>query len=185
MDGTMGNMAFSVENTKKALLAGGNLSYWTGAAKSKDFYGSNAVEVYNNSPDYRLSKLGENVYGFEFNDITNAGNMYLKSIFFVPHDESRYTINSKNTGTSFWTTSNEFSANAELLGIPGMKYNSLQNNSYIKSIQDLFDAVEEGKVCVSSDGSSTSFWWNPAVIENTTGSTNSLTNKELELVGTN
>jgi len=178
-------MAFNVENTKKAVSTGGNLSYWTGAAKSKDFYGSNAVEVYSNSPDYRLSKLGENVYGFEFNDATRAGNMYLKSVFFVPHDETRYGLMSKDTGTSFWTTSNEFNSTAELLGISGMKYNSLQNNSYMKSLQDLFDAVREGKVCVSSDGASTSFWWNPAVIENTTGSTNSLANKELELVGAN
>jgi len=44
------------------------LVYWTGAAKSKDFFGGNAVETYNNSPDNHLTKLGDDVYGFEYNE---------------------------------------------------------------------------------------------------------------------
>ena len=183
MEGTSGEMSFALENTKKAVPIGGNLSYWTGAAKSKDFYGGNAIDLFNNSPDYKLTNLGDNIYGFTFDDTTRAGSMYLKSVFFVPQDESRYNLVANSNGTSFWTTSSDFATNVELLGIPGMKYNNLQNGSYIKSLQDLFDAVAEGKVCVSSDGASSSFWWNPTVIENTTGSTTSQGAKELELVG--
>ncbi|MFA5930873.1 MAG: hypothetical protein WC821_01015 [archaeon] len=187
MDTQSGNLAFSIENSKGAISTGGNLSYWIGAAKSKDFYGSNAVEMYYNSPDYRLSKLGENVYGFEFKDATRSGSMYLKSILFVPKDESSYTINSNNEGTTIWTAANEFSDGSVLQGIPGMKYNDLQSGDAgtINTLDKLFDAVKEGTVCVSNDGSSTSFWWNPAVIERTVGSTTSMANKEVTLVGTN
>jgi hypothetical protein len=180
---TIGQMAYSVENTRKAISTGGNIGYWTGASKSKDFYGGNAVELFTDSPDYRLNNLGENVYGFKFEDTTRNGTMYLKSFFFVPEDGTRYQLVSKDDDTIFWTTSSDFSNVVELLGIPGMEYNSLQNNSSLSSLQDLFTAVENMDICVSNDGSNTTFWWNPAVIENTTGSTTSLANKELELIG--
>lgn len=186
MNTQSGNLAFSIENSKGAISTGGNIGYWIGAAKSKDFYGSNAVEMYYNSPDYRLSKLGENVYGFEFRDATRVGNMYLKTILFVPKDESSYTINSNDSGTTIWTAANDFSTSAALQGIPGMKYNNLPNGDAgtINTLAKLFDAVKEGVVCVSNDGSSTSFWWNPAVIERTVGATTSMANEELMLVGT-
>jgi len=67
-----------------------------------------------------------------------------------------------------------------------MNYNSASGSvttPYINSLEGLFNAVSEGKICVSSDGSDTSFWWNPAVLENTSGSTTNLATKELELVG--
>ncbi|MFA6065368.1 MAG: hypothetical protein WCW44_02100 [archaeon] len=187
LNGTSGNMAFSVENTKNAVTTGGNLSYWTGAARSRDFYGTNAVEAYNNSPDYRLSELSDVAYGFEFNDASRSGNMYLKTLMFVPaNDNSQYLLNAIDPGVTFWTPNSEFSSNVQLNGINGMNYNSANgsvSNQYINSLEGLFNAVSEGKICVSSDGSDTSFWWNPAVLENTSGSTTNLASKELELVG--
>jgi len=175
-----------MENAKKAVSTGGNLGYWTGAAKSKDFYGTNAIDVYNDSPDYRLSKLGDNVYGFEFNDASRQGSMYLKSLFFVPADASAYMLTSKDTkSTALWTPNSEFAPSVQMNGITGMKYNDLQANSYVKSLEDLFNAVLEGKVCVSNDGSTTSFWWNPYVIENTKGSITSMSEKETQLIGKN
>ena len=65
-----------------------------------------------------------------------------------------------------------------------MTYNDISSNSRIESLQNLFDAVKEGKVCVSNDGSSTSFWWNPAIAENVSGANPSMAEKELELLGT-
>ncbi len=187
LNGTSGNMAFSVTNTNTAVTTGGNLSYWTGAAKSKDFYGSNAVEAYNNSPDYKLSKLSDIAYGFEFNDASRSGNMYLKTLLFVPaNDSSQYLLNAEDPGVSFWTPNTEFTSSVQLNGINAMNYNSASGSvttPYINSLEGLFNAVSEGKICVSSDGSDTSFWWNPAVLENTSGSTTNLAAKELELVG--
>jgi hypothetical protein len=185
LQGNSGNLAFGVENNRQATAKGSNITYWTGAAKSKDFYGGNAVETYNNSPDNHLTKLGEDVYGFEYHETSRSGTMYLKTTMFVPVENSQYVLTKKADGTSFWTPNTDFLSNVPLDGIDGMKYNSKKNNSYTKTLDDLFNAVKESKVCVSSDGSSSSFWWNPAVLENTTGSSDNQAKKELGLVGSN
>ncbi len=178
-----GKMAYSLNTEKKAIITGGNIAYWTGAAKSKNFYGGNAIDSYQDSPDYRISKLGDNVYGFEFNDISRQGTMLIKTLFFVPADSSSYILNAEDNSTNFWSANSEFTKTIQLGGISEMTYNDQLGNSKISSIQNLFDAVKEGKVCVSSDGSSTSFWWNPAVIETVSGSTTSMSDKELSLIG--
>jgi len=43
--------------------------------------------------------------------------------------------------------------------------------------------VENNDVCISNDGSTMSFWWNPKVIENTPGTNDSTSNQELSLIG--
>ncbi|MFA5361322.1 MAG: hypothetical protein WC290_02635, partial [archaeon] len=183
-DSTEGKMAYSIETEKKALITGGNLSYWTGAAKTRNFYGGNAIDSYQESPDYRMNKLGDNVYGFEFKDISNNGTMLLKTLYFTPVENNLYMLKSEENSATFWTPNNEFSPNVQLNGINGMTYNDMSSNSRIESLQNLFEAVKEGKICVSNDGSSTSFWWNPALIENISGANPSLAEKELELIGT-
>jgi len=185
IDAEEGKMAYSVSTEKKSIITGGNIAYWTGAAKTKNFYGGNAIDSYQDSPDYRISKLGDNMYGYEFNDISRKGTMLLKSLFFVPADSASYLLEAKDARTSFWSTNTEFTQTVQLGGIVGMTYNDQSGNSTINSLQNLFDAVKEGKVCISSDGSSSSFWWNPAVIETEDGSVTSMSDKELALLGTN
>ena len=180
-----GKMAYNLNNEKKAIVTGGNLAYWTGAAKTKNFYGGNAIDSYQDSPDYRLTKLGDNVYGYEFNDISREGTMMLKTLFFIPAESSSYILQAQDNSTSFWTANSEFAPTVQLGGINGMRYNDQSGNSKINSLHTLFEAVREGKVCVSSDGASTSFWWNPAVIETVGGATTSMSAKELSLIGTN
>jgi hypothetical protein len=179
-----GKMAYNLSTENKSIITGGNLAYWTGAAKTKNFYGGNAIDTFQDSADHRLTKLGDNVYGFEFDDISNNGTMLLKSLFFIPADSAIYMLQANESSATFWTPSSEFAPNVQLGGIGGMTYNDQGGNSKISSLQNLFDAVTEGKVCVSNDGSSTSFWWNPAVIETVEGSNSSMVKKELELIGT-
>lgn len=183
-DSTEGKMAYSIETNNKALITGGNISYWTGAAKTRNFYGGNAIDTYQDSPDYRMNKLGDNVYGFEFKDISHNGTMLLKTLYFTPVENNLYILKSIENSATFWTPNNEFSPHVQLGGINGMTYNDISSNSRIESLQNLFDAVKEGKVCVSNDGSSTSFWWNPAIAENVSGANPSMAEKELELLGT-
>ncbi len=178
-----GKMSYSLNTEKKAIITGGNIAYWTGAAKSKNFYGGNAIDSYQDSPDYRMTKLGDNVYGYEFNDISKPGTMLLKTLFFTPAETSSYILDAHDNKTSFWSTNSEFTSTIVLSGINGMTYNDQAGNSKINSLQNLFNAVKEGKVCVSTDGSSSSFWWNPAVIEVQDGSTTSMNDKEQTLIG--
>jgi hypothetical protein len=108
--------------------------------------------------------------------------MYLKSVLYAPVDGTSYLIDSEESNTSIWTPNEDFISTAEINGINGMEYNS--GTDYIRTLDDLFGAVESGVVCVSNDGSSSTYWWNPAVIETTVGGIDSQYNKELSLVGT-
>ena len=176
-NGTNAAMNYHIERDFASVNTGGNLSYWTGAARSRDFYGANAIEQYNNSPDYLL-ETGN--YGFEWEDITDTESLYLKTTFYTPVNGSYALVG--ETSTSFWTPNNSFSTINELDGISGMPSNSSGN--HFETLDDLFAMVENGSVCVSNDGSTMSFWWNPYVLENTAGGEGSLAEKELELVGT-
>ena len=158
------------------------MTYWTGAAKSKTFYGANAVQVYNDSPDYQLDETSgvsqPNVtYGFKWDDPTNGGTIYLKTVMYTPAGKI-YSITGEQ-GTEFWTPNQEFSAQADLSGIDGMQYNSRLSGGTISNLQQLFDLVKKEKVCVTNNGNSASFWWNPKTIATAVGSAgNSLETKE-------
>ena len=113
-DSTEGKMAYSIETNNKALITGGNISYWTGAAKTRNFYGGNAIDTYQDSPDYRMNKLGDNVYGFEFKDISHNGTMLLKTLYFTPVENNLYILKSIENSATFWTPNNEFSPHVQL-----------------------------------------------------------------------
>ncbi len=174
LSGTNGKFTFNLEKSYSPVITGGNLSYWTGAARSKDFFGGNASEVYNNTPD----SLIDDDYGFSWDNATENGTLYLKSVFYSPVKDY-YVLRTENG--SFWTPNSNFSSQAELLGISGMKFN--QDGDYFETLEDLFTMVTNQDVCISNDGTTMSFWWNPKVIENTRGSQSSLAEKELSLVG--
>ena len=156
---------------------GGNLNYWTGAARSIDFSGSYAVEIYNETADSRIDGTD---YGFEWSDISQNGTLYLKTFFYTPTD-SVYALVAEN-GT-FWSPDEEFDSTIQLRGIKGMSYNSQANNSKVETMQDVFDFVSNGDICVSNDGQTTSFWWNENVLANTIGMIDSQYNKEILLAG--
>ncbi|MBT7240957.1 MAG: hypothetical protein HN878_00545, partial [Candidatus Diapherotrites archaeon] len=168
---------FNVEKANQPVNTGGNLNYWNGAAKSIDFTGSYAVNVYNDTADSRIDGTD---YGFEWSDITQNGTLYLKTFFYTPTD-STYTLVADSG--SFWTPDEEFNDNVPLRGIKGMSYNSQANNSKVETLQDIFDFVQNGDICVSNDGQTTSFWWNEYVLANTIGMNDSQYNKEVALAG--
>ncbi|MDD4251322.1 MAG: hypothetical protein PHX27_03990, partial [Candidatus ainarchaeum sp.] len=45
LSGTNGQFTFEVERNFSPLTTGGNINFWTGAAKSKNFYGGSAIET--------------------------------------------------------------------------------------------------------------------------------------------
>lgn len=175
-------MKYIVERNSTPIRTGGNLLFWTGAAQSKNFYGGNAIDTYRESPDYLLE--GGEEYGFLWEDITHPTTMYLKTIIYTPTN-ARFTLNSKDSTTTFLTPNTNFSSNTQLNGIAQMNYNSDLGTNSLNSINDLFDMVKDGSVCLTNDGSNSIFWWNPRVIANTPGTIESLENLEVNLIGTN
>ncbi|MDD4251323.1 MAG: hypothetical protein PHX27_03995 [Candidatus ainarchaeum sp.] len=57
-----------------------------------------------------------------------------------------------------------------------------QSGEYFNTLTDLFDMVKNQDVCISNDGATMSFWWNPKRIETTSGSIDNLANKELTII---
>jgi hypothetical protein len=74
-------------------------------------------------------------------------------------------------GTSKFITANypEYSSSQILDGVSTMPYNN--GSQVIDSIQDVFDLVADGKICVSNSGTKTRFFWNPETIYKQTGQT--------------
>jgi hypothetical protein len=167
---------------------GGNMNYWTGAAFSYDFYGALAAETFYDTADYQLDD-GTGItapgvtYGFNWKDIVYDSSLYLKTIFYTPMNKSSL-LKIDNGGSKLWTPNQGFGASAQLNGIFGMNYNDATAASSINTVQELLDLVEDGKVCITNDGSSMKFWWNPKVIATTPGSTGqSLEGSEASLIG--
>jgi hypothetical protein len=174
LEGTSGRFSFEVEESFTTTATGGNLSYWTGAARSGDFFGGSASEFYNNTPDSQI----DDKYGFKWTDVSHAGTIYLKSVFYTPVNNV-YML--KTSDGAFWTPNNNFSGAIELAGIGGMRKN--QSGDYFETLQDLLDMVRNQDVCISNDGSTMSFWWNPRAISQTVGNNNSLLQQEQLLSG--
>ncbi|MDD3159956.1 MAG: hypothetical protein PHQ98_03245 [Candidatus ainarchaeum sp.] len=178
LNGTSGSMRYTVEKVNGGLVTTGNsMNYWTGAAKSKDFYGANANEVYNNTADYYIQE--DNEYGFDYQDATNNGNLYLKTIIYTPTMNS-YVIKSANPETLFWTANADFSQVNSLNGVSGIELN---NGLGVQNITQLFDLVRNTDVCITNDETTLSFWWNPERIANISGNNNAQEAKELTLIG--
>ncbi|MCX6800819.1 MAG: hypothetical protein NTZ73_01370 [Candidatus Diapherotrites archaeon] len=181
-EGTSGIFGFTVNQGGTPKATGGNMTYWTGAAKSKSFDGGNAVQVYNDTPDYQMDETSgvsqPNVtYGFKWDEASIGGTIYLKTIIYTPINEVYSIIG--ESGTEFWTPDSEFSGNVELSGISGMQYNSRQGGGKIRTLEEIFDLVKKEKVCVTNNGSNASFWWNPKTIATSVGSAgNSVETKE-------
>jgi hypothetical protein len=186
-EGTQSKMFYTARRNENPITSGGNLNYWTGASRSRNFYGSAAVEEFSLSPDLLIDeKKGVDsgiTYGFDFAEATRVGKMYLKTVFFSPTDGALYRITSANPELSFWTPNEEFSSSVSLTGLDGMLYNSTQSNYQIRNLDELFNLVSQEKVCLTNDGASTNFWWNPYELENTAGASNSLAQKEISCVG--
>ncbi len=130
-----------------------NLFLLTAINNCKGFYGEDITKYMNNVPD---TKVG-NQYGFGFNDITNPGKVFLKSVAYSPND-SAYAISFFN-GSLQSTDIAEQPGQITLDGINGMEYNDGVINEYIESLHNLFEAVGDGSVCVSRLGTREIYWW--------------------------
>ena len=136
--------------------------------------------MYNNTADTKLDNL--DAYGFSWSDATQSGNLYLKTIIYVPTDKD-YILQTEDNTTTLWSPNDQFSHSQQIIGIKGMEKNDKLNNSSFTTLQDLFDLVKEQKVCVSNDGANMLFWWNTKTLTTTEGTQSSLESYETTLIG--
>ncbi len=166
---------------------GGNLAFWSGAGKCLDYSGVPVAKAF----DYQTDRPGkktdpvtnwEFLYGIDWEQVSQAGDVYLKTVFYTPINNafSLKAVYPEELG--FMTPNSNFAGTIDLRGIDGMPFNSRANSNNVNELGEVFDLVRTGKVCVTSSGNETSFWWNPQAVYETTGSYNSIEDFELGLV---
>lgn len=153
---------------------GNTLTFWEGAGNCYDFTGTPIYEKFNYSPDRAGLPTDKYpnwpyLYAVDWEKALVGGNAHLRTIFYTPTD-GVYSLNAE-AGTGKFITANypEYSNTQLLDGITTMPYNNA--SAAINSIQDVFDLVGEGKICVSDSGVKARFFWNPETIYKQTGQT--------------
>ena len=134
-----------------------SLGYWNGLGECLDFSGAPVLEAFSYYPD---SKVSENTYGLRWDPANYTGDVYLYSLLFTPA-ESTYILKSFSPNVKFITPNSNESSTVQLDGIAAENINS---------ISDILELVKQKKVCVTSSGSKTMFWWNPKWLLETKGS---------------
>jgi len=169
------------------LDTGASLSFWDGAGQCLDYTGVPVFEAFDFTPD-REGMQGDPIpdweflYAVEWDNASYAGDVYLKTVFYSPVN-AQYSIRaSAPEGMGFVTPNAPLSASADLQGIQGMPHNSIVNQEKVTELQELFDLVKTGHVCVTNSGIETSFWWNPKVLYETAGANTSIRDLEIGLV---
>ena len=161
---------------------GNTLTFWEGAGNCYDFGGTPIYEKFNYSPDRAGLPTDQYpswpyLYAVDWERALVGGNAFLRTIFYTPADGA-YSLNGE-AGTARFITANypDYSTSQLLDGITTMPYNNA--SSAIDSLQDVFDLVGEGKICVSDSGAKARFFWNPETIYKQTGQTSisALTNQ--------
>jgi len=154
--GTTPYLTYEISKNNDMLSArSNNLFLWSGLDGCKDFYGGKLNELVNNTPDYRV----EDIYGMFFANPEESGAVYLKTMAYAPIEDA-YGISSSGNGEII-TTNYQVPTEGitQLDGISGMPYNDLPSNAKIDSLLDLFNAVDDGAVCVSQLGNREIYWW--------------------------
>ena len=134
-----------------------SLGYWNGLGECLDFSGAPVLEAFSYYPD---SKVSESTYGLRWDSASYAGDVYLYSLLFMPA-ESTHILKSFSPNVKFITPNSNESSTVQLDGIA---------KESINSINDILELVKQKKVCVTSSGSKTMFWWNPKWLLETKGS---------------
>ncbi|MFH1587891.1 MAG: hypothetical protein ABIA76_00960, partial [Candidatus Diapherotrites archaeon] len=133
---------------------GNVMNYWTGAGRCLDFSGIPVFEAFSYSPDRKALQEDAsqnsnwlNSYAIDWPSVELTGNTYLRTIFYTPQ---------KKQGTVISESDNmEFVGGGKTIGLNGF------TNEEIDSMETVFRLVESRDLCISSNGASASFWWNP------------------------
>ncbi len=162
---------------------GSSLSFWTGAGQCLDFTGIPVFEKFSNTPD-REGVSGDPLavwqyaYALDWKDAERSGDVYLKTYIYTPTNGSFALKGIAPEGLAFLTPDSALASSVELKGISTMNNNSKSARDSVAELQDLFELVEAGDVCVTDTGSETSFWWNPKTLYEMVGSYSSLSEIE-------
>jgi len=141
-------------------------SYWTGFASSID-NGCTNITTDSLNPDEESPKLpyresdskdGENFYFAQFDEnLVPNSTIYLQTILFWPNIPGTTTVNLTNTPNLFYTKNADNNSGSILISQKDSTFS-------VNTIEELFSAINEEKVCVhqgiSQGGTKWTLFWN-------------------------
>ncbi|MCR4335507.1 MAG: hypothetical protein NUV57_03145 [archaeon] len=150
---------------------GNTVSYWNGAGVCRDFTGVPVTEAFYEKPDRKAAAEDnlidyQHLYALDWEKADLDGEVYLRTIIYSdPLSDTILKAQDSKTKVNFYTA-DESGQVVGLNGVSGMRYNNFASGSegMIDSIEDVFTMVQSGDVCVTNNGNSTKFWWNPQTI---------------------
>jgi hypothetical protein len=155
---------------------GSTANYWSGAGSCLDFTGVPVYEAFDEKPDRSATDSDpildwQNTYAIDWQEAQQKGDVYLRTITYTNPEADTVMQAVYPQGRITLTTPDQEGDNVALNGISSMQYNSFSGGSSgkITSVSQVFDLVKQGGICVLSNGSSASFYWNPQTIYTQTG----------------
>lgn len=168
---------YSLLQNGSPVTVGSSLALWDAGANCNDFTGTTLTQAFDSKPDRIASQL-DNItdyatsYAMDWLYVSYIGTTYLRTIFYTPSKESESLKAISIDSLEFLTPDSQGSSVA-LSGISSMHRDNAE--SAVGTMEDIFNLVKEGKVCVTSTGVRTRFWWNPKAIYEQVGSSRSIT----------
>ncbi|MEM0359718.1 MAG: hypothetical protein QXK06_00060, partial [Candidatus Diapherotrites archaeon] len=126
---------FTLIENGQPVIAGNNLSFWTGLGKCADFSGVPIREAFDAFPDSRST---EKSYKISWDSIAYGGNLYLYSVFYTPL-AGAYSITADSPNSYFMSPDSGEAKTIEVSGINGMKNNSRSGNDPVASIERILE----------------------------------------------
>ncbi len=175
---TAGTQPFSafyhIAENGSPIETGSALTYWEGAGTCYDFTSVPVYERFNYSPDRAANNTDrlnawQYAYGVDWPFARQGGDEYLRTIFYTPAQGS-YSIVSETDYAKFFTANAASPSTSQSLdGVSTMPYNNA--STVMDSLQDVFDLVSDGKICVTDSGNKARFYWNPETVYKQTSQT--------------
>ncbi len=155
---------FDILRNKAPETWGQNAQFWTGAGACLDFTGSPASQTYAFVPDRKAESTDKAnnwqfAYKVEWPSAEKGGDTFLKTYFFTPAD-AQYDLRAGSSNLSISSANQAYTQAAALNGIRGMTLNDQQSQSGIQSIDEIFELVRNRHACVTTNNTTTLFWWN-------------------------
>ena len=160
---------------------GSAANYWSGAGSCLDFTGVPVYEAFDEKPDRAATEADpildwQNTYAIDWQESQQKGDVYLRTIVYTNPEADTVMQAVHPQGRVSLITPDQEGGNVALNGISSMQFNSFSGGSSgkITSVSQVFDLVKDGGICVLSNGSTASFYWNPQTIFNQTGEQNNI-----------
>jgi len=155
---------------------GNTLAYWSGAGTCLDFTGVPVTEQFFEKPDRAATQEDsltdfQSIYGLDWQNAVKTGDVYLRTIIYADPLSDTVIRTIKSDAETEFITADERGSRVALHGVAGMPHNNFAGGTEgtINTIADLFDLIDDGEICITSTGNSTSFWWNPQTVYSTKG----------------